>query len=194
MSDSAHSYSKLLSLAVHEFRTPASVVGGYLRMLERDTDPPLSERQRRMVDEAQKSCARIVELVAELSDIGKLDAGAVRLAQQSLDVFALVQEVATGVHEAEDRGVTFNVQGNALGARTIGDATRLGRAFEAIFRAILREAPSGTAIVAERRLVTENGRNSAVVVVSDASSVHSTYDAVRGPFDEKRGGLGLALP
>ena len=28
--------SNLLSLAVHEFRTPASVVGGYLRMLQRD--------------------------------------------------------------------------------------------------------------------------------------------------------------
>ena len=31
------SYPQLLSLAVHEFRTPASVVGGYLRMLQRDT-------------------------------------------------------------------------------------------------------------------------------------------------------------
>ena len=32
------SYPKLISLAVHELRTPASVVGGYLRMLQRDTD------------------------------------------------------------------------------------------------------------------------------------------------------------
>jgi len=37
---------QLVSLAVHEFRTPASVVGGYLRMLQRDADPQLSERQR----------------------------------------------------------------------------------------------------------------------------------------------------
>src|SRR5947207_2334606 len=36
---------QLLSLAVHEFRTPASVVGGYLRMLQRDSDPPLSVQQ-----------------------------------------------------------------------------------------------------------------------------------------------------
>src|SRR5262249_56940485 len=66
---------QLLSLAVHEFRTPASVVGGYLRMLQRDADPPLSERQRRMVDEAEKSCARVVAIVAQLGDIGKLDSG-----------------------------------------------------------------------------------------------------------------------
>ena len=88
------SYPHLLSLAVHEFRTPASVVGGYLRMLQKDTDPPLTERQRKMIDEAEKSCARLVAIVAELSDIGKLDSGAVKLAQQPFDLFTLVEEVA----------------------------------------------------------------------------------------------------
>src|SRR5207253_4509004 len=85
---------QLLSLAVHEFRTPASVVGGYLRMLQRDTDPPLSERQRRMVDEAEKSCARLVAIVAELSDLGKLDSGAIALARQPIDLFQTIREVA----------------------------------------------------------------------------------------------------
>ena len=69
----AEHYSRLLSLAVHEFRTPASVVSGYLRMLQRDNDPMLSERQRKMVDEAGKSCARIIAIFDELSEIGKLD-------------------------------------------------------------------------------------------------------------------------
>ena len=45
------------------------VVGGYLRMLQRDTAMPLSERQRKMIDEAEKSCARLVALIAELSEI-----------------------------------------------------------------------------------------------------------------------------
>ena len=65
------SYPQLLSLAVHEFRTPASVVGGYLRMLQRDTESTLSDRQRKMIDEAEKSCARLVAIVAELSDVGE---------------------------------------------------------------------------------------------------------------------------
>ena len=66
MDSSKNPYPPLLSLAVHEFRTPASVVGGYLRMLQKDQDPPMSERQRRMIDEAEKSCARLVAIVAEL--------------------------------------------------------------------------------------------------------------------------------
>ena len=38
VTSSTTDYPRLMSLAVHEFRTPASVVGGYLRMLQRDGD------------------------------------------------------------------------------------------------------------------------------------------------------------
>src|SRR5436305_8207246 len=86
--------ARLLSLAVHEFRTPASVVGGYLRMLLRDTESPLSERQRKMIDEAEKSCSRLVGLIAELSDVAKLDSGQIGFARQPLDAFVLIAEVA----------------------------------------------------------------------------------------------------
>src|SRR5437867_2952474 len=104
-------YPQLLSLAVHEFRTPASVVGGYLRMLQRDVGDPLSEHQRKMIDDAEKSCARLVALIAELSDISKLDAGLIALARQPVDVFALVGEAAEHVHEARDRDVRLDVRG-----------------------------------------------------------------------------------
>src|SRR2546428_3110577 len=185
---------QLLSLAVHEFRTPASVVGGYLRMLQRDTDPPLSERQRRMVDEAEKSCARLVAIVAELSDIGKLDGGLITLARQPLDLFSLVGEVAELVHEASDREVHLELRGPSTGAPIVGDASRLKAAFDAIFRAILREKPGPATVVAERRLETREGRGSAVVVVADAASVQQAYEREPAAFDEKRGGMGPAPP
>src|SRR5262245_5242674 len=190
----AGSDPQLLSLAVHEFRTPASVVGGYLRMLQRDADPPLSERQRRMVDEAEKSCARIVAIVAELSDIGKLDSGSIALARQPLDLFSLVGEVAELVHEASDREVNLNVRGPSAGAPMAGDAPRLRAAFDAVFRAILREKPGPATVVAERRLDVRDGRAVAVVIVADAASVQEAYEDEPGQFDEKRGGMGLALP
>ena len=187
-------YTQLLSLAVHEFRTPASVVGGYLRMLQRDTDPPMSERQRHMVEEAEKSCARIVAIVAELSDIGKLDGGLITLARQPLDAFALLAEVAELVHEASDREVHLTIRGDERGAPISGDRTRLRTAFDAIFRAILREKPGPAIVVAERRRVARDGGASAVVIVSDEASVQEAYEREPVPFYEKRGGLGLALP
>ena len=187
-------YPQLLSLAVHEFRTPAGVVGGYLRMLQRDAEATLTERQRKMVDEAEKSCGRLVALIQELSEISKLDAGLLKLARQRLDLFTLVGEVAELVQEARNRDVRLEVRGNDSGATISGDATRLRQAFDAIFRAILREKPGPTTVVAERRLESRDGVASAVVVVADESSVQLAYERTAGPFNEKRGGLGLALP
>jgi signal transduction histidine kinase len=187
-------YPQMLSLAVHEFRTPASVVGGYLRMLQRDVDAPLTDRQRKMVEEAEKSCARIVAIVAELSDISKLDAGVITLARQPVDVFALIGEVAGSVQEARDREVRLEVRGQATGARLSGDTARLRTAFDAIFRAILREKGGPTLVVAERRLVTIDGVTSAVIAVGEEPYVQAAYESAPGPFDEQRGGLGLALP
>ena len=161
---STNPYPPLLSLAVHELRTPASVVGGYLRMLQKDNDPPMSERQRRMIDEAAKSCARLVAIVAEL------------------------------VREAKDRNVILELRGPSDGATITGDAMRLRTAFDAIFRAILREKPGPATVVAERRRDTRDGQPCAVLIVADEASVQEAYEREPGAFDDKRGGMGLALP
>jgi K+-sensing histidine kinase KdpD len=186
-------YPELLSLAVHEFRTPASVVGGYLRMLQRDSES-LSDRQRRMVDEAEKSCARIVALISELSDVSKLDAGLITLTRQPLDVFALVNEVAEHVQEGKERDVRLEPRGESAGAMIAGDPSRLRAAFDAVFRAIMREKAGPCVVAAERRYDSQDGKTSAVIVIAEDQSVQAAYDSAPGAFDEKRGGLGLALP
>lgn len=192
--DDSSSYLALMSLAVHEFRTPAGVVSGYLRMLLRDADHPLSDRQRKMIDEAERSCQRLTSLVAELSEIQKLDAERVELPQQNFDLFSLIADVASDVHEADDRGVHLEVAGPAGGAPFRGDLTRMQRAFATIFRAILREMPGDTTVVSERRLTRDSAGASAVIVVAAAPYVQAAYSAEPVPFDEMRGGLGLALP
>jgi signal transduction histidine kinase len=194
VNSSTPSYPPLISLAVHEFRTPASVVGGYLRMLQKDQEPPMSERQRRMIDEAEKSCARLVAIVAELSEIGKLDSGAITLVRQPLDLFPLVEKVAELVHEAEERDVHVKLIGPSDGGIITGDTARLHTAMDAIFRAILREKPGPATVVAERRLETRDGQASAVLVICDEGRVQEAYDCKPGAFDDRRGGLGLALP
>jgi signal transduction histidine kinase len=186
-------YPQLISHTVHELRTPLSVVSGYLRMLKGDMQS-LTERQIKMIDEAEKSCGRAIDIVKELSDVGKLDAGLLKLSRKPLDAFAIVDEVAGLVHEARDREVRLEVRGPAAGARMSGDATRLGAAFDAIFRAILREKPGRCTVVAERRLEKIDGRWSALLIVADEGSVQAAYDREPGPFHEKRGGTGLSLP
>lgn len=163
-------------------------------MLQRDEETPLTERHRKLVEEAEKSCARLVALVAEMSEVSRLDAGLTTLDRTMLDIFALIQELAAGMHEARDRDVRFETLGNAAGAAMLGDSVRLRTAFSAIFRAVLREQPAACTVVAERRIESRDGSSSAVIVVAERSILQAVSASKPGPFDEKRGGLGLALP
>jgi signal transduction histidine kinase len=185
-------YPRLISLAVHELRTPVGVVGGYLRMLQRDSDP-LSERQRKMVDEAAKSCARLVSLIAELSEVGKLDERSIPMAARPVDLFTLVAEVADSVHTTAERAVRLEVQGASDGAQITGDSDRLRAAFGAVFQAILREKPEPCTMAVDRRIVQGADGTSAIVVLADSDNVHAAYDSPRTAFDDKRGGVGLSL-
>jgi signal transduction histidine kinase len=187
-------YSQLLSLAVHEFRTPTSVIGGYLRMLQRDTEAAFSDRHRKMIDEAARSCGRLAELINEMSDISKLDGGSASVKLETFDLFAILQDVADGVHEAEDRQVHLEVRGARGGAEITGDLSRLRGAFAACYRAVLREQPASTTVVAERSLTTTNRRKHALLVIAPEQDVRTAVGAPEAPFDDRRGGLGLALP
>ena len=71
-------WSRLLGLSVHEFRTPMTVVAGYIRMLLKDRAGPLSDQQRRLLEEAEKSCGRLTALLTEVSDLSNLEALCVR--------------------------------------------------------------------------------------------------------------------
>src|SRR6478672_13674834 len=68
-------WPKILSLAVHEFRTPTTVVAGYIRMLLKERAGPIPDAQRRLLEEAEKSCGRLSALLAEMSDLSGLEAG-----------------------------------------------------------------------------------------------------------------------
>ncbi len=186
-------YAQLLSLAAHELRTPASVVGGYLRMLQKDVEP-LSERQRKLIDEAAKSCARLVALVGELSDISKLDSNTAPATSDTFDLFAELEDVAANVQEVYDRKVRLQLGGMSAGARLSGDRPRLRAAFGVFFRALMREQPDATTMVAERCLVRANHANSAIIVIARESDIQRASDRVSQPFDEFRGGTGLSLP
>jgi len=187
-------YSELLSLAAHEFRTPVSVVSGYLRMLLQDASAPLDERQRKMIQEADKACSRVTAIVADLSQIARLDEDAVLLSQNAFDLFTMLDEVGGGVHEASDRDVTLELAGEAAGAQMTGDLFRLQQAFTAIFRAVLREQPSGTRVVADRGRVKKGSDTSALIIVARAEEVEAARSGATASFNEYRGGLGLALP
>jgi signal transduction histidine kinase len=86
------SWPRLLSLAVHELRTPMTVVAGYIRMLLKDRAGPVTDQQRRLLEEAEKSCTRLSALIAEMSEVGALDKGTATFNRSSLDLRSVLRD------------------------------------------------------------------------------------------------------
>jgi signal transduction histidine kinase len=185
-----------MSLAVHELRTPITVAQGYLRMVLREQAGPVTDKQRKMLEEADKSCARIGTLIGEMSELGKLEAGQITVPQVPFDLAAVVVELASGMHEGEDRGVRLDARAPEPVIVT-GDRTRLSAAIGALMHAALRERGAPGVVIVECSTLSDTNQAWAVVTIGDETATPPLKDAARGappPFDEWRGGMGLALP
>jgi signal transduction histidine kinase len=186
--------SELLALAVHEFRTPVTVVSGYLRMLEQLG--PLTDRQKSAVVEATKSCARLTGLVAEMSDLSNLAAGTSPAGRDEVALGALVEDAADAVHEGRDRGVIVDLDGHAQDAVITADGPRVRSALRALLLAVLREQSTAVTVTVHTGTLVVNGSPMAAIGIGPADSARGVLELGRpdARLNESRGGLGLALP
>jgi signal transduction histidine kinase len=197
MSSQPNFFPRVMSLAVHELRTPVTVVSGYLRMLLREQGGPITDKQRRMLEEAERSCARIGALVGEMSELGKLEGQDLALAQQDLDLSAVLTDVATAMHEGDNRGIEVEVHGAEQPLIVTGDRTRLAAALKALVHSAVREQSDRGVIVVDSSVLNDGDGAWAVVAVGAPSLIPLLRDGARTMprvFDEWLGGLGMALP
>jgi signal transduction histidine kinase len=190
-------FPRALSLAVHELRTPITVATGYLRMLLREQAGPLSDKQRHMLEEVDRSCGRMGTLISEMSELGKLEAGELRVPGVTFDLASLAAELASNMQEGHDRGIHLDVRATDPGI-VVGDRTRVAAALKALLLAALRERVDPGVVIVECSILPEKDRAWVVVTIGDELVTPSLLEGARStpppPFDEWRGGLGLALP
>lgn len=186
-------WTRLLSLAVHELRSPVNVAGGYVRMLGDQRNGPLTERQQRLVERAQDSWSRTAALLADLSDLAKLEAGTLTLPVQLFDLDLLLDEVVTASAAADASGIAIERRGTASG-RVAGDRERLRRALSVCITIVAREAVEGSRLVIEVRPGATAGHVWIRFAEHELLTALPSSDEGWGPLDEWRGGLGLELP
>ncbi len=188
--------AKLLSLAVHEFRSPVAVVSGYLRLLMKHFGDNLTEKQLHLLQESEKSCGALSKLLSDLSELGQLEAAGIAMRREPVAIFELLREVASNVHEGRDRGVSLEVTAPETDVLVMGDRARLSAALASVIHAALRERPGAARLTACG--VVERGQAPHVVIsVGDGDLAPSSPDphgAQGTAFDEYRGGLGFRLP
>jgi signal transduction histidine kinase len=118
-------------------------------MVLKEHGGPLTDKQKKMLQEAERSCERISALVGEMSELGKLESQQLSIPRQEIDLAALLRDVASDMHEGEDRGVRLDVRLPNRPVTVTGDRTRLSAAITTLLYAALRERGEPGIIVAE---------------------------------------------
>jgi signal transduction histidine kinase len=188
---------QLLSLIAHELRSPAAVAAGYLRLLLRDDVAHLPERARHMIEEADRSCARILLLVREVSDLATLSSRGASESCSPVPVFSVCDEVVQQLaRPAGDGPTTFSCGADDQPALVHGDADQLKRALTALVTAIVRER--GAAPLEVCGFISREGEASLAVIALGDPGIALQRDEVLTSrevlFDRWRGGTGLSVP
>jgi signal transduction histidine kinase len=193
---------QLISLIAHELRSPAAVVAGYLRLLLKSSaqstfapERKIPDTAQTMIEEANRSCGRLLGLVRELGDLAGLEESDAFPSPARVHIFSLCDEV---VREAalEGGAVTFSCAAIDRLATVGGDPGRLKQALAAFVAVVLRER--GTQPLEVCGFVSrERGSPLALIALGDPGIAARRDDVLANravSFDRWRGGTGMSLP
>jgi len=188
-------WPKLLSLAVHEFRSPLTVVSGYIRMLLKERAGPIPDQQRRLLEEAEKSCGRLSTLLGELSELSHLEAGTAPFNRSAVDLTAVLREAITALPPLPEGAVAIEL---SAASRLVvhGDAVRLKSALSSILVALRRELVTSDRLSVQADRAEWDGRQLARITIGETARMATLLalaPADLATFDEWRGGNGLGL-
>lgn len=138
--------SEFLNNVSHELRTPLTAIHASLGLLAGGAAGPLEGDAAEMVAIAQRNSERLLRLVNDLLDFGKLNARGMRFEVAEHDLDATVRRAADDLATlASDRGVTIRVNGHA-GARAMIDQGRFVQALTNLLGNAVKFSPPGAAI------------------------------------------------
>ncbi len=116
--------SRFLANMSHEIRTPLHGIAGFTDLV---LETSLSEKQRRYLSSIHHSTERLTEVVNDILNISKLEAGEVKLRQVPFSPVRVAHDVQEALSvRAENKGIGLTVHiGEGVPEAVLGDPTRL---------------------------------------------------------------------
>jgi PAS domain S-box-containing protein len=190
--------SEFLSRMSHELRTPLNAVLGFGQLLEMDE---LNEEQREGVDQILKAGRHLLDLINEVLDIARIEAGRLALSLEPTPLGEVVREACELVRPiAGQRAVSLDSNAvDASGAHVLADRQRLKQVMlNLLSNAVKYNREGGSVSVTTE---TDGGEVSIHVADSGIGIPGDRLDALFTPFErldaDRTGiegtGLGLAL-
>jgi signal transduction histidine kinase len=127
LSDLDRMKADFMSIAAHELKTPINVVGGYAELIQDQVYGPVSEQQDVALTAIQEQAKILTQLVNQLLDISRLEAGGLKLEITQLDVPELFDRIRRTFEVlAHKQGINLHVELDPAAPRTIpADGPRL---------------------------------------------------------------------
>jgi PAS domain S-box-containing protein len=90
---------RFLATMSHELRTPMNSILGFLQLLSEETAGPLTPKQRRYVSRIQTGGQHLLNVVEQVLDYSKIEAGRLQLDRQEFTVLPMVEDVVAGIKQ-----------------------------------------------------------------------------------------------
>lgn len=185
-----------ISTVSHELRTPLASMKMALHMLQ---VAPAREKQDQYLSIAQRECQREIELINDLLDLQRLEAGAYALNLQTLTWEALLGDLLLAIGErARTKGQTFQAS-VPLESTLTTDPLLLGRILRELLHNAVKYTPVQGSIRLEVRVEANRTRiqvrNSQEIPAEELTRIFDRFYRIpsHDPWKEGGTGLGLAL-
>ena len=191
--------SQFLANMSHEIRTP---MNGVLGMAELLSLTPLTDKQRRYVEQIRGSGTQLVHIINDILDFSKIEAGKIVLESHPFDVAMVMQETVDSFREtARGKGLilSYTFEEN-LHTKVVGDAHRLRQVLTNLIGNAIKFTEVGSVTVTMQGLPNVLGGFKVVVQdtgigISDAAQagLFQEFSQADASSTRKYGGTGLGL-
>jgi PAS domain S-box-containing protein len=89
--------SEFLASMSHELRTPMHTIIGFSELLGEELKGPLNSDQKRFVDHIHKDSLHLLDLINDILDLSKIEAGRLELRREVFDAPVAIEEVLASI-------------------------------------------------------------------------------------------------
>ena len=150
----------------HEFRTPLTMISGPVSELSQSAGIP--EKDKNLLDIVRRSVDRMLSLVNQLMDFGKLENASLLLRVSKGDIVPVLQE-SMDIYRAnaESLGLTLEVKGMEYPLVTWFDEDKIRKIIGNLLSNAVKFTPRGGAVTMELDQILRGGEPYVKITVSD---------------------------